>query len=166
MSSRIAVVVAATPINTIPAQTNDYETHDMVDAQVGGTLAGSFTINVEGEMVEVGSLEGYVYSKTNRYAKLTTTPLAFADCASPQALFVRNPGKLFTTTSGMGATAAYNVAVAIDGVRLVTLAPQEAIVFPLHPETYPYGQFNGSRITLAQLGADGVEIAVEALLLK
>jgi hypothetical protein len=175
MASRINVVVALTPINEIPAVANEYPAHEMVDAQVGGSVAHAFTVGLDPEgnlpnptgMVRVGSLSGYVYSTSARYAGVSSAPLAFSGFGEGRVLFVRHTGKLFGTTASPGNIGVNEFCflnVRINGNLACVLEPGQAVAVPLNNILVE----DASLIKLAMSGAGyvaGTSVAVEALIL-
>jgi len=173
MASRINYTVSVTGINTIPAQENDYREHDIVDAQLGGSVAAQVTLlvanpNETNRMVLLSSLTGYTYSAQNRYAEVTPAGKIFGETLYPKLLYVRNTGRAFVLPDKLGAAVDETVIVRFlyAGVDALYLKPGQAVVLPLHDnlvldESVYVG--NAAKVQLRTMGASNV--AVEAFVL-
>jgi hypothetical protein len=182
MSSRLIYAVSVLPVNTVVAIQNEYTAHDVIDSQIGGGLIGQATIPVgtfevtpTAHMVRAVTLTGYTYGALTRYQNVTTAPIAFAPLADPKLLFVKNTGKLFSTTSLLGAASTAKVTITSTSTglgKMCVLSPGEMVVIPLYGMVTDDTEVNdntpdgfGWTAAKISLSTDAGSVAVEAVIL-
>jgi hypothetical protein len=157
--THIDYTVSVVPVNTIPAVANDYAAHDVIDAQVGRSLAAQVTLTSAGSMITLASLTGSTYAPATRYSQVTPVLKAFTALISPALLYIRHTGKLYSTPSVLGATATDPVEVRVLSSTVCILLPGQVLVLPCHND-------HVSDASDIQLVTDSQNVAVEAVVLK
>ena len=164
MASRISYTVSVTAVNTIPAKADDYEAHDMVDSQIGGSLAAQCSIAPTGGFVQVATLNGDTYTRSNRFVSAGVAARYFGRITSPKLVFLKNTGKAFETNGSLGDSVTTTVLLKVNGIVVAMVRPGQALAYPLS-DVDLNENLDLHYITLEAPTAVGAGVAVEALIL-
>ncbi len=138
MASRVEYSVSMTPIRTIAAS-GDYDAQDVIANDIGKSLGGSGSVNTgAADHVTVGYGSATKGAPVYKEAVDDAYTVLGADNTAYNMVFIKNTGKLFSSTTELGAdpTSAVDVNVWLKVAasptykQIAALSAGEAIVLP------------------------------------